>query len=327
MARKFPLRLLLGSLLLLPPLQAAPPAVTEASPKPPSEAGSPQRIELPSFPGAGRPWTHTRFPQPEEEFHFAIVADRTGGARPGVFESAIERLNLLRPELVLSIGDLIQGYSEDPAAIDAEWNAFRALVQRLHAPFFHVPGNHDYTNAAEARAWEERLGAPYYRFVYRGVLFLCLNTYEEFQHRLPAKQVDWALAELEREPSVRWTLVFLHTPLWVGEPGKRDPGWERLEQALLARPSTTFAGHTHTYLQTVRGTRRFINLATTGGGSALRGIEAGEFDHITWVTMTREGPVVANLLLSGILPENVRTAPDPSPEAATEAVPAGGLKP
>jgi hypothetical protein len=33
----------------------------------------------------------------------------------------------------------------------------------------------------------------------------------------------------------------------------------------------------------------------------LLGMDKGEFDHIMWVTMTDDGPIVANLLLDGIL--------------------------
>ena len=40
----------------------------------------------------------------------------------------------------------------------------------------------------------------------------------------------------------------------------------------------------------------------------LLGRDNGEFDHIMWVTMTEEGPVVANPLLDGILDD------DPMPE-------------
>jgi hypothetical protein len=36
-------------------------------------------------------------------------------------------------------------------------------------------------------------------------------------------------------------------------------------------------------------------------------MEYGEFDHIAYVTMTKKGPVVANILLDGILPDDVMT--------------------
>ena len=37
----------------------------------------------------------------------------------------------------------------------------------------------------------------------------------------------------------------------------------------------------------------------------LRGNYFGEFDHITWVTMTDAGPSMANLRLDGILPHDI----------------------
>lgn len=52
---------------------------------------------------------------------------------------------------------------------------------------------------------------------------------------------------------------------------------------------------------------------TRGGGSRLRGVRYGEFDHITWVTMKPDGPVLANLMLDGIYPEDMRL---PSSDAA-----------
>ncbi|TFG92422.1 MAG: metallophosphoesterase, partial [Myxococcales bacterium] len=46
-----------------------------------------------------------------------MVTDRTGGPRDGIFESAMPRINLVRPEFVVSVGDLIEGYTDDPAVI------------------------------------------------------------------------------------------------------------------------------------------------------------------------------------------------------------------
>ena len=62
------------------------------------------------------PWTHERFGDAPGQFTFAVFADLNGGERDGVFSVAAQQLALLRPELVLSVGDLIEGASEDPAA-------------------------------------------------------------------------------------------------------------------------------------------------------------------------------------------------------------------
>src|SRR2546421_7210353 len=69
------------------------------------------------------PWTHLRVNNRPEEFRFAFVTDRTGGARPGVFERAVAQLNLLQPEVVVSVGDLIEG-SDKPAELDRQWTEF-----------------------------------------------------------------------------------------------------------------------------------------------------------------------------------------------------------
>ena len=61
-------------------------------------------------------------------------------------------------------------------------------------------------------------------------------------------------------------------------------------------------------------------LATTGGSSQLRGPRYGEFDHVTMVTVTNDGPVMANLRLDGILPHDVTTRADYD---ATEALVTG----
>ena len=59
--------------------------------------------------GAGAtPWTHDDFDDSEDKFTFAIFSDLNGGERERVFEVALAQLALLRPELILSVGDLIE---------------------------------------------------------------------------------------------------------------------------------------------------------------------------------------------------------------------------
>ena len=99
----------------------------------------------------------------------------------------------------------------------------------------------------------------------------------------------------------------MHKPLFAE---KENPvaGWTEIENALTDRPHTIMAGHWHRYGKYQKHGRSYIRLATTGGGSKLRGLEEGEFDHIVWVTMTDEGPRITNLLLDGIQDENVKLA-------------------
>jgi hypothetical protein len=109
-------------------------------------------------------------------------------------------------------------------------------------------------------------------------------------------------------PNVRWTLIFMHKPLFVEHKGKSHEKWAQIQDALIDRPHTVFAGHWHNYAKYEKHGRDYIVLATTGGGSDLSGIADGKFDHIVWVTMTDQGPRIANLMLDGIHDKNVRVA-------------------
>ncbi len=255
--------------------------------------------------GHVNPWTHLNLYNASDNFQFAIVSDRTGGHRPGVFADAVEKLNLLKPEFVISIGDLIEGYTEDNAELERQWQEFDGLANRLQMPFFYLPGNHDISNQVMADKWRQRLGSSYYHFVYRDVLFLCLNTEDTGKRYISDRQIDYFRKVLTYNPPgrVRWTLVFMHEPMWLGTSYEN---WQQLESLLEGRDYTVFAGHVHRYGKAIRNGKRYYILATTGGtggGDAGKpaGIDRCEFDHIVWVTMTDDGPVMANLLLEGIL--------------------------
>jgi hypothetical protein len=252
------------------------------------------------------PVTHLDFNNDPADFQFAIVSDRTGGHRARVFSRAVEQLNLLQPEFVVCVGDLIEGYSEDKSRLAREWREFQGYVSRLQMPFFYVPGNHDMANKVQQQLWKDKFGRSYYEFLYRDVLFVVLDSeaLPEADHgRLSDEQLVWLKKVLADSKGVRWTLVFLHKPMWAAP--KVHPSWRETEKLLADRRHTVFAGHVHRYQKFVRNGHHYYTLATTGGASRVRGPEYGEFDHLMWVTMKKDGPVLANLLLDGILREDL----------------------
>jgi len=273
-------------------------------------AGQRADMQLPDI-GPPVPWTVKPLNNEDGAFHFAIISDLTGGERPGVFQKAVEKLNLLQPEFVMSIGDLIQGYSSNQRVLAAQWKSFDRRLAGLQMRFFHVPGNHDIGGPSPAvarKVWAAKLGPSYYHFVYRNVLFLCLNS-EQFAEAKadPAeveKQVAYVRKALDDNRDVRWTFIFMHRPLWVFPVGR----WPDVEKLLAGRKHTVFCGHIHRYTKYSRHGQSYINLATTGGAmGASTVLKEGRFDHFAWVTVKDSGPVIANVLLDGVLDENVVT--------------------
>jgi hypothetical protein len=332
----------------VPALREAPPIAVEV----PAQAGSD---------GTARPWTSLKALDAEARFHFVVVSDRTGGHRPGVWEEAMAKIDLVQPAFVLSVGDLVEGYTEDRRQLRREWDEIDRMIGELDAPFFYVPGNHDYSNQVMAEVWAERLGPSYYAFTYKGALFVVLNSalfdregVEGYGQRGgdweadQAAQLAWLDRTLKANGDARWTFLFMHRPYWRAtwkrpEEGAEVPAtgpwpenevrpreWARVEAMLGSRPYTFFAGHEHVYdYDETKGVphQHRITLASTGGVSGLRGEDYGEFDHFAWITMTEDGPVIANMLLDGVLPKDIEQkykrpwwAPrDPSdPEAGKE---------
>jgi hypothetical protein len=296
----------------------------------PSLAFRPPTLEGP------RPWAGPDFPRGLEDFTFAVFSDLNGGEREGVFDVAVAQLGLFRPELILSVGDLIQGDSDDLAGLEREWDAFDERAARAPAPVFRVGGNHDLTSATMREAWARRFGPAYYHFVYKNVLFLVLDT-EDYTderraeihgarqealellyggqpevatqmayYRMPERvtgeigpeQSAYFQDVLARNPNVRWTMLFMHKPVWQRDD---EPEFAAIEAALGDRPYTVFNGHLHSFSHTVKNGADHIMLGTTGGAQSSSDERA--FDHITLVTVTGTGPRIAHVRLDGILDE------------------------
>lgn len=275
--------------------------------------GTTDSIGLPAMDGP-KPWNDRPVLNAPGRFQFAVMTDNTGGHRPGVWLNGIRHVNLLRPEFVVSVGDLIEGYTEKPDEIESMWKEFLAEMETIDMRFFFVPGNHDLSNPVMHDIWRKKFGREWYSFDYHGVHFVCLSSEDPSETHMGDEQLAWMAKDLAAHKDARWTFVFLHRPLWVVAEqamasGNPDPtNWKKAEAMLKGRPHTVFAGHVHHYVQYDRNGTNYYHLATTGGASQLRGIPYGEFDHVTWVTMEQEGPRVAHVMLGGVL----------APDAVTE---------
>lgn len=113
-------------------------------------------------------------------FCFAVIGDREGRERSGIFPVVIEKLNLLAPDFVVSVGDSVPGYTSDVNNINAQWDEFDELIQPLKMPFLKTVGNHDMTNETMAEIYKKRYGRTYFHAVYKDTLFLFISTEDPY---------------------------------------------------------------------------------------------------------------------------------------------------
>ena len=273
-----------------------------------------------------KPYTHSNYLEDSSEFRFAIIPDRFGAdyrAKDyhtdfrGGFTNAIRVVNLLRPNFVMSIGDLIPyGWLEE-ASIRQQHRELKADLDKIVPPFYYVVGNHDICkNEGSTKVWKENWGKDtYYSFIYRNCLFIALNSCdlkanENVRNPVADAQYAWFKSTLEKHANVRWTFIFMHHPAaWVSEK------WLDFElKNLKDRKYTVFAGDWHHYLHVKRHGCDYYVLGTAGGAaggglagkdmdkrSVLFGRAYGELDHVMWITMTADGPVIANIDVTGVL--------------------------
>src|SRR5210317_378932 len=91
-----------------------------------------------------KPWSSENFANKPENFQFVIIGDRTGGANAlGTFNLAVDQINLLQPEFVINVGDLIEGYPIDEDDLNSMWEESDKMISKLQMPFFYTIGNHD----------------------------------------------------------------------------------------------------------------------------------------------------------------------------------------
>jgi len=131
------------------------------------------------FKKSHHPWFGD-IPTVGEDYCFAVIGDRTGMQTPGFFHNGISLVAALKPDFMVCVGDLVEGYYQDHEKDRAnrDWRENIEFIESLEVPFFTVVGNHDYGNDLQIAIWREHLGFEYYAFRLRESLFLMMNTVE-----------------------------------------------------------------------------------------------------------------------------------------------------
>ncbi len=260
---------------------------------------------LPGREGAG-----LSLPSEEPVFQFAVFGDRTGGPDEGVkiLAQAVDEVNLVQPDLVMTVGDLIQGYNTTEPWL-AQMTEFRAIMDKLLCPWFPVAGNHDvYWRGPDRPAlehetnYEEHFGPLWYAFRHKHCWFLVLYTDEgnpetgernfnkPESQRMSPEQFAWLDQTLKGTGEADHVFVFLHHPRWIGR-GYGDD-WERVHQRLAdaGNVDAVFAGHVHRMrYDGPRDGIEYFTLATVGGHQSGLVPEAGFLHHYYLVTVRAGG--------------------------------------
>jgi len=263
-------------------------------------------------------------PEGDDVFHFVIYGDRTGGVPAGlkVLEQAVEDTNLLDPDLVMTVGDLIQGYNQTDEWL-VQMQEYKDIADKLKMKWYPVAGNHDVYWRGEGPApegqhesnYEQHFGPLWYSFRHKNAGFIVLYSDEgdpvtnqksfsvgELQNMSEEQLafLDKALKDLDEADHV---FVFLHHPRWIGG-GYTGSNWPQVHEKLAAagNVSAVFAGHIHhmRYDGDQDGIEYYA-LATTGGALQAEIPDAGYLHHLNMVSVRDDRITVSAIPIGGVM--------------------------
>jgi len=272
----------------------------------------------------------------------AVISDLNGSYGSTRYEptvsEAVQRLIELKPDLVISTGDMVAGQRLHPPleepAVKAMWASFHHTVTeplaKARIPFAVTPGNHDASayatfaleRQAFRREWLARRpavrfvddsGYPFrYAFAAGDVLFVALDVTRV--GAIDADEKRWLDQLLGREAArFRHRIVFSHLPIYPFTHGRETEvsADHELERILRRHGVEMYlSGHHHAFYPGYREGIRFVSQAGLGAGPrALLGTGMRSARAITLLEVVDDGSLTVRALAApGFIREIARSS-------------------
>jgi hypothetical protein len=222
-------------------------------------------------------------PATDTPFRFVVWGDNQLGV--DTFQTLVSRMADYSPDLLLSVGDLVQRGSDYPQWRDQYFDPIRETAS--HIPVFAAPGNHDYLDR-DNYWFSQYFSAPghghYFSFDYGNSHFIFVDNcdaHTRYGYRpfaVGSRQYEWLAADLQSPESrcAAFRFAFLHVPpysraTWGGEEDTRRDLVPLFESHGV---DLVFSGHHHLYEQgrwPPAGWPSIRYVVTGGGGGGLKG--------------------------------------------------------
>ncbi|MDP1845123.1 MAG: metallophosphoesterase [Candidatus Moranbacteria bacterium] len=200
----------------------------------------------------------------ENSFSFAILGDTQrfdAGNPQGNFQKAMASITKLNPDLVLAVGDLVEGCDGDNKC-SKKYSDWKKIVGSLLPNTYAMQGNHDRTGDDKTDdVWRSSFSFPtngpsgfseqVYSFDHKNSHFVVLDSDKPKEHLVNGEERSWLEKDLSANKKEN-TFVFFHEPAYPvsskitesldKEPTERNALWEILDRHNV---TAVFNGHEH----------------------------------------------------------------------------------
>jgi predicted phosphodiesterase len=210
-------------------------------------------------------------------FSYVVLGDTQG--RNDLFENMTSMINECEPDFILHCGDMTTMGTEE------QFEEFLKVCDRLDAPIFTTPGNHDIKGSSDI--YKKFFGPLDYSFSIDGYKFISMDSSKQL---IGSGKLTWL--ENESIDKSSNNILFTHVPPFSSQMPEHlyldpdDP--EKLMEVLEKnRFEYCFSGHLHLYNYSKKNG---VNYITTGGGGAAPYApeEFGGFRHFVHVLVEND---------------------------------------
>lgn len=218
----------------------------------------------------GQTWHPFRtFEEDQKKITFVAMGDSR--SHPGIFKKVMEETDSVRPEFIISMGDLVESGGNYK-----QWHDFYFSVVKDYAgttPIVSTLGDHEGSgDNGELFCYYLRENQPvdkqWFSFDYGIAHFISLD----YRHPYDKEMINWFIKDITSSGK-KWNFVFMHRPSY-NFGGHRSSWGEGIWPKLFSKYNVdiVFAGHSHLYERffPVRkeGKTNAVTYITTGGAGA-----------------------------------------------------------
>jgi UDP-2,3-diacylglucosamine pyrophosphatase LpxH len=228
------------------------------------------------------------YQQPRNDFHVALLGDRTGSAQPQIYGRVWREIELLHPDFVLNVGDTIQGSKSDET-VEAQWAEFHSQVWKRykHFPMYFTPGNHDIWSPFSEQIYvRETKYKTHYSFDYQDAHFTVLDNSRSSD--LDETQLKFLEDDLKANRERNPKFIVFHKPFWIGAIDRLGSEFPLHRIAKQYGVAHVVSGHVHRFVRRERDGIAYMEVGSSGGGMKAplergEGFAQGIFHHFVWV--------------------------------------------